>query len=99
MTKTRKNNKRNQTLKKQGSNKPRQKCIDTFVKGKMQGYNKFKEKYYNKKIKLFTKKLGKKQISKEEKSMTKKTLKWIEKDRKSKLLINLQKKKLHGIIL
>jgi len=92
MNKTRKNTKISSSLRKKYDNKSRKICINTFVKEKMQRYNKFKEKYYNEKIKLFTKKIGKKQISEEEKSMAKKTLKWIEKERKSKLLINLQKK-------
>jgi hypothetical protein len=92
MNKTHKNTKRRGTLRKRNDNKSRKRCINTFVKTKMQRDNEFKKKYFDKREKHFRKIMEKKDISKEDKDTAKNALKQIEKERKAKSFIKSQQK-------
>ena len=92
MNKTRKNTKISDSLRKKSDKKSRKRCIDTFVKTKIQRYTEFKKKYFDEREKLYRNKMEEKDISKEEKGIAKKALKNIEKERKSDFYTKLQKK-------
>lgn len=91
MNKTRKNTKISQSLRKERYNKSRKRCVDTFVKTKMQRDMEVKKKYFDEREKLYRKIIEKKDISKIEKDLTKKRLKNIEKERKSIFFTKMQK--------
>jgi hypothetical protein len=92
--KTHKNKRKNKTVKQRqfGNNEIKQKCIDTLVKQRMEIYKKMKMEVFNEKEKLYKKILKKKISSKKEKDSAKKSLKRIEKERKSSEGIKIQEK-------